>query len=199
MPSDNNTFTPNNVWGSTAPEGQEEELTLPSGQTCIVRKVSIEGMIEAGILAQADSLTALVDQYTRKVKGGKVQDGTPVLDEKIMGDGQAMKLMIEMADRSLPSIVVSPPVRLHFSERKVGKTTVTKKLTEDERETIRSAAPGTVFTDQIGLEDKMELFEFGVGGLKGFSSFRGQSGDDVGSVVPLNGPADKAKRRSRNR
>lgn len=196
MPSDN--FTPNNVWGSTAPEGSEEELTLPSGQTCRARKVTVTSMIEAGILNNADSLTAMVDQYTRTVKGGKVADGTTVVDNKILGDSKALKMMIEMADRSLPAIVVSPPVTLHFSERTVGKTTVTKKLTEDERDELRAVTPGLIFTDQIDLEDKMELFEWGVGGLKAFSSFRQGPTTDVGDVVPVLGSAPKTKRRSRS-
>lgn len=196
MPSEN--FTPNNVWGSTAPEGSEEELTLPSGQTCRAKKVTVTSMIEAGILNNADSLTAMVDQYTRKVKGGKgVADGTPIVDNKILGDSKALKMMIEMADRSLPEIVISPPVHLHFSEQVIGKTTVTKKLNDDQRAVIRAATPGVIFTDQIDLEDKMELFEWGVGGLKAFSSFREGPTTDVGDVVPVVGPAKPTKRRSR--
>jgi hypothetical protein len=199
MPSEN--FTPNNVWGSNTPEGAEEELVLPSGQNCRARRVTIESMIEAGILSQVDSLTALVDQYTRKVKGGsRVADGTPVLDQKILGDTEALKLMITMADRALPSIVVSPPVALHFQERTVGKTRVTRKLSEEDREKLRQETPGLIFTDQIDLEDKMELFEWGVGGLKAFSSFRRDgSSDDVGGVVARKGPASKAKRNPRSR
>jgi hypothetical protein len=198
MPSEN--FTPNNVWGSTAPEGSEEELTLPSGQTCRARKVTVTSMIEAGILNNADSLTAMVDQYTRKVKGGKgVVDGTPVVDNKILGDSQALKMMIEMADRSLPAIVISPVVVLHFSERVVGKTTVTKKLNDEERAVIRAATPGVIFTDQIDLEDKMELFEWGVGGLKAFSSFREEPTTDVGDVVPVNRSSKSPKRRTRGK
>lgn len=193
MPSD---FTPNNVWGSAPAEGAEEELTLPSGQTCRARKVTIEGMIAAGILSEADSLTGLVDQYTRKVKGGKGADGVKV-DESILGDTKALQLMIQMADRAMPAIVISPPVKLHFQERKVGKTTVTRKYTEEERAKLRQETPGLVFTDQIDLEDKMELFQWGVGGLRAFSSFLGQPTDAVGSVVPGVRPKKSSKRSSR--
>lgn len=196
MPSD---FKPNNVWASTAPEGAEEELTMPSGQTCRARKVTVTSLIEAGILSQADALTAQVDQYTRKVKGGKVADGTPVVDEAILRDSSAIKAMIAMADRTMPAVVVSPPVALHFKDVTVGKTTVTKKLTEAERAAMLLTQPHLVFTDQIGLEDKMFLFEWGVGGLKAFSSFRGESPADVGSVVSIQGRSGKAKRRPRNR
>lgn len=193
MPSE---FVPNNVWGSATGEGAEEELTLPSGQTCRARKVTILSMIEAGILNEADSLTALVDQHTRKVKGGKTADGVKI-DSSILADAEAIKKMIEMADRSLPSIVVSPPVMLHFQEVKVGKTKVTKKYSEEERNRLRADRPGLIFTDQIDLDDKMELFQWGVGGLKAFSSFPGVATPDVGSMVPVVGPSAKTKRRSR--
>lgn len=184
----------NNVWASTTPEGDEEEITLPSGQTCRAKKVSIESMVEAGILDQVDSLTATVDRYVRKTKGGKVSDGTPVVDPSILQNGEALKLIITMADRALPYIVVSPPVTLHFSEQTVGKTKVTKKLTKEERADKRAIQPDLVFTDQIGLEDKMELFQWAMGGLEAFQSFRKQPTADVGSVVPIANRKGKAKR-----
>jgi hypothetical protein len=197
MPSD---FTPNNVWGSNAPEGSEEELTLPSGQTCRARKVTVTSLIEAGVLNEADSLTAMVDQHTRRIKGGKgVPDGTVAIDQSIMRDSSTIKAMIMMADRTLPAIVVSPPVALHFKDITVGKTTVTKSLPESERNAMRLVRPGLIFTDQIDLEDKMHLFEWGVGGLKAFSSFRADTPNDVGSVVPVSGGKGSAKRRPRNR
>lgn len=197
MPSD---FTPNAVWSSADPEGQTEELTLSSGQTCLAKRVTVTGLIESGILTQADSLTAVVDQYTRKVKGGKgIADGTPVIDSALLRDSATISAMIMMADRSLPAIVISPPVALHFKDVTVGKTTVTKALTPAERKDIQDARPGVVFTDQIGLDDKMELFEWGVGGLKAFSSFRREPQADVGGVVPIEGRRGKTKRRPRNR
>jgi hypothetical protein len=180
MPSD---FTPNNVWGSTPAEGSEEELTLPSGQTCRAKRVTIEDMMTTGVLSQVDSLTAQVSQYVRGVKGGKgVADGAPVVDSSLLGDSAAMQAMIMMADRCIPQIVVSPVVMLHFEERTVGKTKVTKKLTEEQREEIRAERPGVIFTDQIDLTDKMHLFEWGVGGLKSFMSFREGASLDVGSL-----------------
>jgi hypothetical protein len=198
MPSSENT-TVNNVWGSNAPEGAEETITLASGQTCVAKKVTIESMIEAGILDQVDSLTATVDRYTRKVKGGKVADGTPVLDPQIMQDGSALKLMITMADRALPHIVVNPPVALHFSEKTVGQTKVTKKLSEADRQEMRNAQPNLVFTDQIGLEDKMELFQWAMGGMEAFQSFRDEPTTDVGGVVHVARPARAPQRRTRSK
>lgn len=196
MPSD---FTPNTVWGGTPSQSSEFELTTPTGQTCRARKMTIESMIELGILADADAITALVSKHVRKVKGanGKA-DGTAVDERAMLADPAAIKSIIGLTDKVLPHVVISPPVVLHFKEETVGKTTVTKALTNDEREELIAAQPGTVFTDQIGLEDKMFLFDWSAGGLQAMTNFRAGSTPDVGGVVPRKGSKKQTKRNPGN-
>lgn len=179
MPSDN--FTPNDVWASASPEGVTEELTLPSGQTCAARKMSIQSMIEAGILAESDALTAQVTKHTKKVRvasgPGATRSGksTPPVREQItkldenslLKDPESMTALIGLMDRALPHIVVSPVVVLHYTSRKVGKTTVTKRIEPEDRES------GKVYTDQINFMDKVELFNWASGGLGAMLQFRG--------------------------
>jgi hypothetical protein len=192
MPSD---FTPNNVWGTSAPSGAEEELTTPTGQTCRAKRMTIESMVETGILAETDAITALVSKHIRKVKGAKGRpDGQELNEAAVLADPGALQSIIGLTDKVLPYIVVSPPVSLHYSETKVGQTVVRKKLTEDERQVIARETPGTVFTDQIGLEDKMFLFDWACGGIKAMTNFRGGSTPDVGGVVPGKGSKKQAKR-----
>lgn len=187
-------FTPNNVWSSAVPEGAEEELTLPSGQTCRARRMSIEGVITTGLLDQVDTLTAQVDKYTRTVKGGKgVADGTVVISDDIVKDSKALADLMIMVDALVPHIVTSPVVHRHWTEQTVGKTVVRKKISEADRE------PGKIYTDMIGLDDKMHLFDWALGGLEAFSSFRGKSGADVGDVASRQRAGGKAKRRPRAR
>lgn len=176
MPSSD--FTPNNTWASSAPTGASEELTLPSGQTCLAKKMSIDSMIAAGMLAEADALTASVTKHTKKVKGGKrpskaVANGAPApaeageIDESaFLADPNALKSMITLMDRALPHIVVSPTVKLHFTETTVGKTKVTRLIPVEDREA------SCVYTDQIGFEDKVELFNWAAGGLGSMLQFR---------------------------
>jgi hypothetical protein len=167
MPS-SDSFTPNNVWGSTAPTGVEEDLTLPSGQTCRAKKLSIEGMIEAGVLADADVLTATVNKHVRKVKGGnKKPDGTEVNSMALLKDPQAMKALNGMLCRALPEIVTSPRVKMHYEEVTVGKTTVIKTVPVEDRE------DGVIYTDQVDFGDKMFLFDWAAGGLQAMLAFRG--------------------------
>ena len=46
------------TWGSEL--GGAEDLTVPSGQTCLVRRPGVQGLMEAGILHDLDTLTAEV-------------------------------------------------------------------------------------------------------------------------------------------
>jgi hypothetical protein len=187
-------FTPNNVWASATPEGAEEELTLPSGQTCRARRMSIEGVIQSGLVEELDGLTATVDKYTREVKGGKgVPDGTPVISDDLLSDTSALTSIMKVVDALIPHIVVSPNVVPHWTERVVGKTKVWKAIPIADREI------GKIYTDMIGLDDKMHLFDWALGGLAAFSSFRGESGSNVGNVAPREGAGRKAKRRSGSR
>jgi len=179
MPSDN--FAPNSVWSSTTPDGQEQEVTTPSGQTCRAKKMSIEAMIQAGLLAEADAVTALVSKHLAKPKAKAKKGPTPPKNAEseidipsLMKDPKAVSEMIAMVDKIVPHIVVSPAVKLHYMETTVGKTTVTKKLTEEQREEMRQENPDVmiVFTDQIDLADKMWLFDWAAGGLGSMLAFR---------------------------
>lgn len=192
MPSD---FSPNNVWGSSTPDNEEpQELTLGSGQTCRAKKVSMEELINLGILTDADSLTALVERHTRKVKGGKGADGVTVNEMSLLSDAETMTAIVSLADKAMPVVVVSPEVVHHFIMTTVGKTTVTKTLTDEERDEIRSVRPGVIFTDQISLPDKMELFAFGVGGLNSLVPFRDEPTTHVGNVGSRGGNKKGTKR-----
>lgn len=200
MPSSD--FTPNNVWGSNPATSGEHELTLPSGQTCRAKKIGMEGLLEMGILDQADSLTAMAEKHTstRKVGGPDGPTEAKVNEAGILADPEAMKAVIGLTDRALPIIVVSPPVALHYSERMVGKTKHTKLLTEADRDEIRllRGLPNLVFTDQVGFEDKMFLFDWASGGLKSLTSFRPGSTPDVVPVAAKPNRPKSSKRASRN-
>ena len=190
MPSD---FTPNNAWAENAATEAEHELTTPTGQTLRARKVSIESLLEMGILTMADSLTPMMDQHMKKTMShGPSGPATEAVDvSSLMSDPTAIKSIVTLVDKVMPSCIVSPVVKLHYTEQTIGKTTVTKMIPADKRE------PGIIYTDQIPFEDKMWLFEWAAGGLQAMTSFREGSTADVGSVVPLAKPKGTPKRRSR--
>jgi hypothetical protein len=181
MPSDHglaDPFAPNSVWASSDPTGAEFELTTPTGQTCRAKKMSIEAMLAAGLLAEADAITAAVSKHMKKARPGGKQpkkDAEPDIDvPSLMKDPKAIGDLVQMLDTIIPHVVVSPIVKLHYKTQTVGKTTVTKMLTEEQRSEIRAEQPDQVivFTDQIGLEDKMFLFDWSAGGLGTMLAFR---------------------------
>lgn len=176
-------FTPNNVWAESSPVGVSEELKLPSGQMCLARKIGMEGLLEAGILDQVDSLTALVDtEHVKKArnKGNEVDVAALVKN----GGGDTLKAIITVADKAIPMIVESPVVRLHY----ITSGTSTRMLTADERE------PGIIYTDQIGLEDKMFLFDWAIGDMAAMRAFRDGTTADVAGVADVPGVSRPTKR-----
>lgn len=193
MPSD---FNPNNVWGSNAALAGEEELTTPSGQTCRAKRFDITDLISAGVLDQADSLTALVQGHLTNVGKGGAQEVDPM---SLLQDPNALRSMMSLLDKSMPHIVVSPKVLTHFNEITVGKTKVQKPLNEDQRAEMLATFPGAIFTDQIDFNDRMWLFNWATGGLQAMATFRDGSPAAVAGVVHGGKAKAKAKRVRRGR
>lgn len=163
----------NNVWRNTAPADSVEFLTLPSGQTCSARRIGIESLLATGLLGEADSLTAYVDQKHIKRVNGK----EPEVDvSSAMKDPKTLQQIVLLVDRITPFIVADPTVRSHVEDIDGGGT---RNIPEAERDTE------AVYTDQIPLEDKMFLFNFAVGGTRSADRFLGQSADAVAGVADV--------------
>lgn len=183
-------FTINNVWSANVSTGLSEELTLPSGQTCLARRLGVEGLLEVGILDNVDELTSLVDsQYLHD--GSKKQPDEP----NVLKDISKIRPLLTMADKAIPHIVADPVVVLHFVE----SGSSTRALTPDERADARRRTPGVVFTDQIGLEDKVWLFDWAIGSLSSLRNFRKNTGSDVAGVANVPSVSRPAKRTTRGR
>lgn len=196
MPSTNENFEINNVWGQD-PDEKVEQLTLPSGQTCLAKRPGLESLMFSGHLLDLDTLTATVDKkHIRRVRGGNgVSDGVDIDPASILKDPDALRKIIRLADSLLPQIVVEPKVAIHYT---------TDDEDVDHPIPKESRKPGLIYTDQIHYEDKMFLMQFGIGGTRDAEQFREQSGQAVASVVPIEGvqgapertrPRKKSKRR----
>jgi hypothetical protein len=180
----------NKIWGATVPEGTIKFITTPSGQTCHAKRIGLQGMVEAGVLGDSDSLTAMVDsKHIRRVRGGKGPDREELDLASIMKDPDQLGKIIMMVDRALPLIVQSPEVKLHFTDESDGSTL---RVPDDKRE------EEDVYTDQIGLEDKMFLFNWSVGGSADVTRFREESDNAVAGLEHGKDVPRSAKRSSRN-
>lgn len=167
----------NDVWGNTAPPNLPKLVELPSGQVVKAVRIGVEGLVTAGILGEGDELTKLVDQKHLKGKPDKA------IQTALMSDPKAVGAFVSIIDRALLLIVVEPKVHHHLDDKG-------KMISPEDRE------PG-VYTDQIPFTDKVELMNFGVGGLTDLARFRQQPTDTVAAVadvavVPV--PSERAPR-----
>lgn len=152
--------------------GGMEDLRVPSGQLCLVRRPGLEGLIKAGILRNMDSLTALVDQkHVKKAKKGQQAQ----LDvESVMKDEKALEQILYTVDKVVCHVVVKPEVHPAPND-------VTRRK------------PGVVYTDMVDLQDKMFIFNFAVGGTRDLESFRGGLDAAVGGLEAGQGVQPEAE------
>lgn len=166
----------NNVWGTSPLGGAPTFLTFPSGQTGYAKAVGLQGIMEAGLLGEADSLTAYVGrEHVRRVRGAKGRpDGEEMNAETLMRDPSALKKIVKLVDSVAPLVMAEPKVLCHFEVLPDGDT---KMIEPSDR------VPGAIYTDQLPLEDKMFLFQFATSGVTDAQSFRQESAAAVGAVV----------------
>lgn len=160
-----------NTWLSSGAGGLED-LVVPSGQTCLVRRPGLEGLLKAGVLRNLDTLSAIVDQKHLK----KTAKGAPpkVNVSSLMSDEKALSDIMLAVDKVVSFCVVKPEVH----------------LTPDD-ETRRK--PGLVYADMVGIEDKMFIFNYVVGGTRDLETFRAGLDESLGSVADGEGVPGEAE------
>jgi hypothetical protein len=192
----------NDVWGQSKLT-ETQFLTLPSGQTCQAKPIGMEGVFQSGIMGAADSLTAYVGkEYIRKVRGAKGKaDAEEINVQALMKDPAALGRIVLMVDTITPLVVTEPEVIRHFVDVEVDGKKDTRKIPEDERvcrecgvmrkdhdpeiRTEVSQHHGwitAIYTDMIGMEDKMFLFHFALSGVRDVESFREAASAAMGTV-----------------
>lgn len=160
-----------NAWMSGGVGGMED-LTVPSGQLCLVRRPGLQGLMKAGILHNVDSLTQIVSEKHLKRVGGKP---TEELDmSSLMADPKALDEVMHVMDRVVCHCVVKPEVHMTPND-------VTRRK------------DGIVYADMIDLVDKIFIFNYVVGGTRDLESFRGGLDQLVGSLEAGEGVRDESE------
>jgi hypothetical protein len=155
----------------------------------------MEGLVRAGILAEGDALTSLIDRkHVRRVRGGKGADRDEVDAASLMQDPEAFGQIVMVVDRMMPHICLSPQPRLHFEDvvSESGQKS-TRRIPPEDREA------GMPYTDQIPIEDKMFLFNWSQGGSADADRFQRESQAAVATVEDGRGLPHQAKRPSRGK
>lgn len=168
------------AWGNSG--SGLTDLECPSGQTCLVRRPGVEGLVREGVLHNLDTLTSLVQtEHIDRVSGKKVQQ--PRDDEQIMKDlldnPAKMDSAFHMVDRVVCAVVVKPEVEMAPNDP-------TRRR------------PGMVYTDMIELEDKLFILNFAVGGSRDLERFREDTNRYVAAVDDGGQVPRASKRAARN-
>lgn len=153
--------------------GGMEDVRVPSGQLCLVRRPGLQGLMQAGVLRNIDSLSALVsDKHLKKTAKGKKSDQVNV--ESIMKDTKALNDILHTVDKVVCHCVVKPEVHPTPND-------------------VTTRKPGVVYADMIDINDKMYLFNFVVGGTRDLETFRSGLGEHVGSLEDGEGVPQEAE------
>lgn len=150
--SENSPETPQNPYAPTAWGSYDDELVCPSGQKCRVKKLDFTDVMASGMMDQLNTLSGVVDKHAKKA------DGQPPIDAyKMMTDKRTAGQMKTLIDEVVCMVVTAPMVEMppeDFTKRVVG----------------------VVYSDTIGILDKMRIFEVAMGDLSELEKFR--SGTD---------------------
>lgn len=163
MPQDTNPIAVETVdryaaqtWGTT---GGTEDFTTPSGQLCLIRKIDVQGLMQAGLMNDLDAIMSVVgNKHIMKAKGVRTVDM-----EKALEKPEMMTRLMHLIDRTVTHIVVKPEVQMAPND-------VTKRK------------QGVIYTDMISLEDKSAIFEYATSEIEDAATFRTDADGDVGAV-----------------
>lgn len=145
------------AWGGSS-DGLED-LVTPSGQLCLVKRPGVQRLMEAGVLRDIDTLSAIVNEaHIKRVNGEKQVD-----TDSLSGDPEALANVVHVVDRVIVHCVVKPPIKMAPND-----------------ETSRK--PDVVYADMIDIEDKMFIFQYAVGGTRSVEQFRTELQSAMGSV-----------------
>jgi len=154
-------------WGS---DGAYVDLTVPSGQKCLVRRPGVEALLKAGILHKTDMLSKIVQaEHVNRVKpapGKSKKSPTADFDDPLMEllkDDALVDDLIHTIDRIVCHVVVKPAVVMTPSDP-------TRRV------------DGVIYTDMIDLDDRIFIMNHAVGGQRDLKQFRSGSEEPVGSV-----------------
>lgn len=165
------TYAPT-TWGQ-APNAAIISLDVPSGQTCLVRTVGVQGLMAAGILQHVDVLTSLVDEkyITSREDGRKA-----LAADKLKDDPDAVASVFEVINKVVCHAVVAPPIAPVPTIQDSNGRWVADPDPD-------SRVAGVVYVDTVPEEDQMYIFNVVCGGPQDLASFRKQSEAAVGGLV----------------
>lgn len=186
------------------PRTGNDELTLPSGNTCRAQFLQPEAFLTSGLIP--DSLSDIIAKAIRTKKGLP-----PQFMDDITSDPEKIKDALKMVDRVLCYVVLEPHVEMPSAcGVKVQGETCGKYFNEtdahrdsrhpDFHTYLEDAREEDIlYADAVDLDDRMFIFQWAVGGTSDAESFREELNANVGGVPTRKDVARPAKRAPRRK
>jgi len=163
------------AWGNTG-----EDLTCPSGQVCLVRKVDMVDLLAEGILNKVDFLTSIVSEELVPNAGPtpKIADAVDAKAMRTLLDKpEQMKEFGQVVETVVAYTVVKPALSVPPRDAN-GKIDEARKV------------DGLVYTDSINFTDKMFIFNYALGNSGDLEKFREDADEPVGDVESSEGVSE---------
>lgn len=154
------------------------ELTLPSGEVCLVKRPGLPQLIAANVMP--DMLSGIAEKAVEAGRGGisvSPEDSMEMVGEVLSKKGGVQE-MLESFARVTAFCVIQPKVVFHKAETEEGSG-LWEDIPQEDRD------PDTLYTDEVDLEDQMFIFNYVVGGSADLAEFRkglNQSVDGMANV-----------------
>ena len=132
-----------NVWARNK-KSKGKDFTCPSGQTCRLKPLSIEGLMIEGILDQVTRLEGLAQQLIDRA------EGQPPAKQK-MPDRKDLQDLLQLVNKVVPLAVAEPAV---FQDNDL------------------TAPQDCIRISDIDLEDRIAILNESLKGLKNLDNFR---------------------------
>lgn len=182
------------------------ELTLPSGNTCLMQRLKPEAFLTSGKLP--DSLSDIVTKAIRTKKGLP-----PDMVQKMTEDPRKMREGLQMIDEVLCYVVIEPIVEMppRCGVEMAGNRICGEYMDTDDNRHTDSKNPDhhvfledardedTLYADEVSLEDKNFIFQFAVGGTADVERFRQELSGSMAGVPKQQNVSRKGKRSSRHK
>lgn len=145
------------------------ELSLPSGNTCLARRVELRRLLNAGVIPNS-----LMDIVKEALKGKKLAADTMADDIDL--DPAKLNDMLAFMDQVVIDCVLNPKVR-PIPYRATGAGNGEKVVVPFEERDEEQ-----LYIDEVDELDKQFVFNFAVGGTSDVERFRGEQEEQLASV-----------------
>jgi hypothetical protein len=177
-PTDQETHARGDKYAPTAWGQVVEDIEVPSGQTCQVRRPGVQGLMAAGVLDDVDFLSTIVsEEHIKRV------EGRPTVDSTAFEDPTALKKAMHTIDSVVCYVVLQPKLTISSYEKNGEILYISPEERDDD----------TLYAESVDLEDKMFIFNYALGGSRDLERFRTELDEAMGDMEPKQVVATEAE------